>query len=122
MFTRKLITMRTSLAAFLDSGARLARHPQAASAQAAPPAPAAAPGPLPATPVVGSDAPNYAGLESGIWLQLPDRAAPTIEGIEPEAGGLTSKEVARRALAVSPEREDRKKRSSSRRTRRSRRR
>ena len=34
--------------------------------------------------------------------QLPDRPAPTLQGLEPEPGGLTSNEVARRALAVSP--------------------
>jgi outer membrane protein TolC len=33
---------------------------------------------------------------------LPDRAPPQLEGLEVEPGGLTAKEVARRALAISP--------------------
>ncbi|HEX7667993.1 MAG TPA: TolC family protein, partial [Polyangiaceae bacterium] len=116
----------------VNPGAPAPPHGAAALAPAAVPAaprPAAAPGPgaaaAPATPVVGprgapAPAPIAApapggpgvatapaaggslGLEGVTERTLPDRAPPKIDGLEPEAGGLTPSEVSRRAIAVRP--------------------
>src|ERR1043165_8811966 len=72
------------------------RFASSAAAQGPAPAPhpAAPPAPAGTTPVV----PAQEGVTN---RALPDRPRATFEGLEPEAGGPTSDEVARRALAAS---------------------
>lgn len=72
--------------------------PAAAPAGAAP-APGVPPG-MPLTP----DAPGrtLGDMAPDASRELPPRPPPKLEGLEPQPGGLTAKEVARRALAVSP--------------------
>jgi outer membrane protein TolC len=49
---------------------------------------------------VGGGAPLGADLGGATNRDLPDRAVPEIAAVQPEPGGLTADEVARRALAV----------------------
>src|SRR5262249_21670380 len=64
--------------------------PRAAPAPTVPPA-------LP-PPIVGTGE----AIPSVTERTVPERAPPALKELEPQPGGLTSKEVARRALAVSP--------------------
>ncbi len=73
-----------------------------AGAQAAPAvAPGAAPAPAAAPAAAPPVLPTTAAPANAVGPSLPDRAPPELEGIEPEAGGLTADEVARRALTAS---------------------
>lgn len=54
----------------------------------------------PAAPAAPTSAPS-APPESPTGRALPDKPHSSLEGLEPQAGGLTSEGVARRALAVS---------------------
>jgi len=91
------VGLLVALAAQAQPGAAPGPLPPAAGAQ---PLPSATPPAGAATPAAGE--PAAGGLSGVSERALPERGAPMLEGLEPEAGGLTSKEVARRALAVSP--------------------
>jgi outer membrane protein len=78
--------------------------PPVAPAVPAAPGRAAPAGAQPAMPTTPDTAGRGLGdmVHTPMERAVPERPVPTLQDLEPQPGGLTSKEVARRALAVSP--------------------
>lgn len=94
--TREVNTMKTRFISFAVSFTALVSA--TAAAQAPRPGPVQPPAVAPAPPAQPAPPPDQGGVTD---RALPDRPRGTLEGLEPEAGGLTADEVARRALAAS---------------------